>query len=322
MKDVRSLLSENQISVVLIGLVAGLIAPGIFDVFHPWNTLLLQIIFFLSALRVNLKDLKEYSADWKMHLLTAGFMLIALPLAVYVPLAPLAPDWALAFLIALSGPTGMTIALIADFFGGKTSLALIIVLITSLLAPFTIPIVMQITVGQNVPIDALGMLRSLAEAIILPFAVASLFQRFASKIVVKGDAVWRTASVLVFGVLIASIVSKTTVGPTAELGTGGIALFLDWRIVGILILTFLWLAFLIWVSYRMVFWRTVGERITIALCMVYMNFTLALYIADRFFPTQRVVPKLVVILLILNLMLPFFKVAASRMTRRRVHAAS
>ncbi|TAK04744.1 hypothetical protein EPO33_01980 [Patescibacteria group bacterium] len=314
MKDLRTLFSENQISIVLIGLVAGLMAPGVFAFFHPWNTLLLQIIFFLSALRVNMKDIKEYAVDWKMHILTAGFMLVALPAAVYFPLAPIAPDWALAFLIALSGPTGMTIALIADFFGGKTSLALIIVLVTSLLAPFTIPLVMQLSVGQSVPIDALGMLRSLAEAIILPFAIAYAFQRVAPKIVAKGDAVWRTASVVVFGVLIASIVSKTTASGTG----GGIALAVDGRTVGILVVTFFWLAFLIWLSYRMVYWRSVGERITIALCMVYMNFTLSLYIADRFFPEQRVVPKLVVILLVLNLMLPFFKVAAARMTHRRV----
>ena len=311
MKDLRKIFSENQISIVLIGLVAGLMLPGVFQIFHPWNTLLLQIIFFLSALRVNMKDLKGYALDWKMHILTAGFMLVVLPLAVYYPLAPFAPDWALAFMIALAAPTGMTIALIADFFGGKTSLALIIVLVTSLLAPFTIPVIAQVTVGQSVPIDSIGMLRSLAEVIILPFLLAFLFQRFAPKLAVQGDGVWRTASVAVFGILIASIVSKTTAG-----GVGSVTatpIIADLNIVMLLIAVFAYLAFLIWLSYRMVYWRNAPERITIALCMVYMNFTLSLYIADRFFAEQRVVPKLVVILLLLNLLLPFFKVAASHL---------
>lgn len=311
MKDIRRLFSENQITVVLIGLVAGLVAPGVFRVFHPWNTLLLQAIFFLSALRVDFRELKGYATDWKMHLLTDGFMLVGLPIAVYYPLSVLAPEWALPFLIALAGPTGMTIALIADFFGGKTTLALIIVLTTSVLAPFTIPAVMQLTIGQTVPVDVWGMLRSLAEAIILPFAVAWLFQRAAPKVVKKGDRAWRNVSVALFGILIASIVSKT-VGD----GAGGIALSFPPQIVAVLVGAFLYLAFLIWLSYRMVFWRTVGERITIALCMVYMNFTLSLYIADRFFAEQRVVPKLVVILLILNLMLPAFKIAAARVVKQ------
>lgn len=310
MKDLRTIFSENQISIVLIGLVAGLLLPGVFRAFHPWNTLLLQIIFFLSALRVNMKDLKVYALDWKMHVLTAGFMLVALPLAVYFPLAPFAPDWALAFMIVLAAPTGMTIALIADFFGGKTSLALIIVLVTSVLAPFTIPVVAQITVGQSVAIDSIGMLRSLAEVIILPFLLAFLFQRFAPKLVVRGDAVWRTVSVAVFGILIASIVSKATAGASA--GAGASPLITDLNMVLMLLAVFAYLAFLIWVSFRMVYWRNAAERITIALCMVYMNFTLSLYIADRFFAEQRVVPKLVVILLLLNLMLPAFKIAAAR----------
>lgn len=311
MKDIRRIFSENQISIVLIGLVAGLLAPGVFRVFHPWNTFLLQAIFFLSALRVDFRELRSYGTDWKMHLLTDGFMLVGLPLAVYWPLSLVAPDWALAFLIALAGPTGMTIALIADFFGGKTTLALVIVLTTSLLAPFTIPAVMQLTIGQSVPIDAWGMLRSLAEAIILPFAVAWLFQRAAPKVVKQGDTLWRNLSVALFGILIASIVSKTV----GTAGAGGVALQFPPSLIAILVATFVYLAFLIWLSFKMVFWRSVGERITIALCMVYMNFTLALYIADRFFPEQRVVPKLVVILLFLNLMLPVFKVAAARVVK-------
>ncbi len=315
--NARKLLSQNQISIVLVGLIAGLVAPGVFRVFHPWNTLLLQAIFFLSALRIRPQEIAGYARDWKMHLLTSGFMLVALPVAVYLPLSVFAPDWALPFLIAMAAPTGMTIALVADFFGGKTSLALIVVLTTSLLAPFTIPLLTHLLLGQIVALNPLDMVAQLAQAIILPFAVAALFQRFAPKVVERGGGVWRALSVAAFGLLIASVVSKT-VGD--ELGAG-ISIDIAWRTLGILIGTALWIAALIWMSYRMVWWRTVAERITIALCMVYMNLTLVLYIADTFFAAQHIVPKIIVIELILNAMLPFFKFAAGRVVARSPSSA-
>lgn len=320
MKDLRRLFLENHISLIFVALVAGLIAPGLFRVFYPWNTLLLQVIFFLSALQVDFAELKSYAVDWKMHVLTDGFMLVVLPLAVYFPLSLYAPDWALAFLVALAAPTGMTIALVADYFGGKTALALVITVTTSLLAPFTLPVVAQLSVGRSVPIDSLGMLRSLAEAIIIPFVLAFLVHRFAPGIKKRGDRAWRTISMTAFGLLIASIVSKTTGGHGLRGADGTLAISFVDRDALMLLLVFLYIAGLIWVSYRMVYWRSVAERITIALCMVYMNFSLSLYIADRFFAAQRIVPKLIIILLLLNLMLPALKIAAARLVAHGVRA--
>ena len=43
-----------------------------------------------------------------------------------------------------------------------------------------------------------------------------------------------------------------------------------------------------------------GEKATIALSMIYMNNTLALFIGNRYFGDQNVVPRLVIILMIVN----------------------
>jgi len=309
----KNFLSENQISIVLLGLLAGLIFPHVFTVFHAYNTLMLQVIFFLSALRINPREMIEYGKDWKMHLATTAMMLIVLPTVFYFPLSFIAPDWALAFLIALAGPTGMTVALIADFFGGKTSLALIISITTSLLAPFTMPIVFKLLVGRSVPMDAMMMLQQLAEAIIIPFALAWIVQRIIPKYVKKESRILRTASVALFGFLIASIVSRTagSAGSTASLN-------ISLHVAIALIMAFFALAGMVWVAYKMVYWRTIPERMTIALCMLYMNFTLALWVGDKFFAEYNVVPKLVVILLLLNSLLPFFKLYAAKVVHDKI----
>ncbi len=312
MSHLRKLVVENQISVVLAGIVAGILVPGLFEPLHNWNTLFLQLIFFFSALRVDMRELTRYARDTKMDVLVSVFHLIIFPVLVFLPLQLVAPDWSLAFLITLSVPTGMTIALMADYFGGKTSLAIVITIMTSVLAPFTMPVLFSLLVGRTIPIDSFGMLRDLLWAIVLPFALAWLLHRSQPKIVERGANLWRTASIVLFGILIASIVSKT--GGQE----GALTLTLSARTLVMIGVSALLMVGLVYLSYRMVFWRSVSERMTIALCMVYLNNTLSLYIADRFFADQHIVPQLVVILLLLNAMLPGFKFFAYRLVRGRI----
>ena len=67
-----------------------------------------MLIFFTSSLRLSLDELKNYAKDWKMVVLTSLFMLVFLPVAMWLPPRIFAPDWALPFLIVGAMPTGMT----------------------------------------------------------------------------------------------------------------------------------------------------------------------------------------------------------------------
>ncbi len=294
----KQIFSENQIMVVLLGIVAGLVFPKYFRPIAPYGTYLLILIFFVSSLRLNINEIIAYGKDWKMLLLSNSFMLVFLPLLLWAPCAAFAPDWAMAFLIMGAMPTGMTIALIADLFGGKTTLALVITATTSLLAPFTIPAVFWVVMGRAVPVPVFSMFFNLIVTIVLPFAVATLVQRKAPKIVKRYDFWWREISIVAFGVLIAAIVGDTT-------GNGPIVLTV--RDVGLVVVMLIYTAGLTAVSYFMTFWRTNSEKATIALCMVYLNNTLALFIANRYFPDPKLMTQLVILLLVINVLLPPFR---------------
>ncbi|MBI4139256.1 bile acid:sodium symporter, partial [Candidatus Uhrbacteria bacterium] len=270
----RHFVMENQIMVVFFGILAGFLFPAVFKPIAAYGSFLLMLIFFTSSLRLSLEELADYAKDWRMVLLTTLFMLVFLPVAMWLPPRIFAPDWALPFLIVGAMPTGMTIALIADYFGGRASLAIMIVIVTSLFAPFSIPFVMELTVGRAVEIDASGMFRSLAQAIILPFLASWAVQRAAGKAVKRRDALWRTLSIAAFGVLIASIVSKT-VGDGSD---GAFESLLSLESAVALAAGFAVIVGVTWLSYRVSTWKSVPERVTIALCMVYMNFTLSLYV--------------------------------------------
>lgn len=302
-KQVAHFFTENQIMVVFLALLLGFLFPSFFRPIAPYGSYLLILIFFASSLRLSLGELAAYAKDWKMLAMATVFMLIFLPVVMWLPPAIFAPDWALPFLIVGAMPTGMTIALIAEYFGGKTTLALVITAATSLLAPFTVPLVFQVLIGQNVPIPTWNLFRDLIITIVLPFIAAALVQRKAPKFIKRTDTLWKQLSIVAFGVLIAGIVADTTAGSTIVLG---------WNEVGILIVMLFYIGGLTWLAYQMCWWRTPPEKATIALCMVYMNNTLALFIANRYFPEHNIVPRLVIILMIVNALLPPIRLVAKR----------
>lgn len=308
-KRLRHLFLENQIMVVFVALILGFLFPATFKPLAAYGSVLLMLVFFTSSLRLSLGELLAYAKDWKMLVLTGAFMLVFLPIAMWLPPRIFAPEWALPFLIVGAMPTGMTIALIAEYFGGKTTLALVITAVTSLAAPFTIPLVFKYVIGQSVPIPALKLFGDLLFTIVLPFGVAAVVQRSAKAFVKAHDIWWKQISIVAFGVLVAAIVADTTEGSTVVLG---------WDEVGILIVMLVYMGGLTWLGYVMAYWRSAPERATIALCMIYMNNTLALFIGNRYFAEQRVVPRIVIILMIVNLLLPPIRILGRRATKDRM----
>lgn len=275
------------------------LASSIFD-----TTAFSCVLYFKSAPLASRDG--GYAKDWRMLLIANLFMLVVIPLALYLPIQVFSHEWAVAFLILGAMPTGMTIALIADFFGGKTSLALLITATTSLLAPFTIPLIFKIAIGRLIPIPVLPMFLSLFVTIILPFIGAMLTKQAVPVFVKKHDQHIQKISVLAFGILITGIVADTS---NATLIT------LSGKEVLLVVLGMIWLGILTLVSYDLVKWRTISERLTIALCMIYLNNTLSLFIADRFFHEQNIVPKLLLLLLVVNVLLPPIKWFARSITQ-------
>ncbi len=288
-------LNENQIILVLVALVAGVMWPSWFRPLAPYSTPILMTIFFASSLRLNIGEMVGYAKDARMMAISNVVKLFFIPLAMWLPLHFFAPEWALSFLIVGAVPTGLTIALIADLFGGKTSLAMLVSVTTSLLAPITVPLVILAAVGRSIPFPVATLFGSLFLTIVIPFVLALLVKRLAQTTVEKHDLLWRETSLILFALLVAAVTADSV---------GGEAIALGWSEVGLVMVMLVFMGGIAWLSYAITGWRKVSERITVALCMLYMNNTLALYIGNTFFKEQHIVPKLLIILAAVNLLLP------------------
>lgn len=287
---------------IVLGLYIGTVYPSFVNSHPNISLLALAGIFFLSSLKIELQKVFEALSDKLLLVVVIVFMLIALPFGVYYATAAIFPTLAISFLLLAAMPSGMTAPFLTELAGGKQGLALVLTVVTSLLAPFTVPTVVYLAAGHEVGVNFFDMFVLLAEAIFIPFVAAQIIKRYAQKTVDSFSFSFRFISTVLLGILIIFVIAKR---PTEvmQVFSGGETL------IYILGLTILFLVFHV-LGYYTIFWRHKQDRITIAVCLTYMNFTLAIVLADRFFADTAhiVVPTVLSVLPWAFFFIPFRRI--------------
>ena len=300
MKQILKTLSNSYFAIILVALAAGLIIPGIKELGNI-STLLLGAIFFLGALKINLKEAVKYLKAIKMLLVVNIFMLILFPVAAYAITLLIIPELALALLLLAAMPSGMTDPLLSEISGGGQGLALILTISTSLLAPFTIPLVLQLAAGTEIAVSFLDMSLALMKVIFIPFILAEIIKHIWDKSVKRWTPTIKPISIILLALLIAGIVAKQK-APILEALSGE-------KSILYLAALFIFFILLHFIGYFTIFWRNKKDRITVTVCLTYMNFTLAIYLADKFFDEPNIIIPVILAVLPWSLLLfPFSKI--------------
>ncbi|NQU83714.1 MAG: bile acid:sodium symporter [Parcubacteria group bacterium] len=279
-KKLFNKLIESYIFVVLLALAAGIIFPAQAIKLAPYSTIFLGIIFFFSALKIDLKEVVGYLKDKKMLVVVNLFMLIILPIIVYYTTLAVIPELAIAFLILAAMPSGMTAPLLSEICGGRQSLALVLTISTSLLAPITVPLVIQIIIGTDITISFIEMFFALAKVIFIPFALANFVKYFWKSKIKATHFTFKPISIILLGLLIMGIIAKQSETIMTNL-QGQFLIYLA--------LLFVLFAVLHVIGYFTIFWRHKRDRISTTVCLTYMNFTLAIYLVGEFFTEPNII---------------------------------
>jgi BASS family bile acid:Na+ symporter len=291
-------LSDSYFVIVIFSLLVGVIFSEQAIALAPHVTIFLGIIFFLSSLKIEMRDIFAYLNDKRMLFVVNVFMLLVLPALVYYATLSLFPLLAIAFLILAAMPSGMTTPLLSELSGGKQNLALVFTVSTSLLAPVTVPLMIKLLAGTAVAVSFSSMFISLAKVIFIPFILAQIIKRFTEKGIEKVKFIFKPTSVILLALLIIGIVAKQADSIIEGLRGGESLIYLA-------LLFALFVVFHI-VGYFTAFWREREDRITITVCITYMNFTLAIYLVDQFFTEPNIiVPVILSVIPWALLLMPF-----------------
>ena len=294
---------NSYLLVVVVALVVGVLFSSSVIFLAPLSTLFLAIIFFLSSLKINLKQVWEEAHHWPTVLVVNIAMLFVIPAAIYLLTQSVYPTLAIAFLLLAVMPSGMTAPLLSEIVGGKQSLALVLTISTSLLAPITVPLVVKGLAGAEIAVSFWDMFWALAIVIYVPFILAQIVKRLKENYIQKVAHTFKPISILFLGLLIMAVVSRQAEVITESIFSGGEALVY-------LVALFIFFIILHLFGYMTIFWRDHVERITTTVCLTYMNFTLAIELANRFFPEPNILIPVVFSVIPWALLLsPFGKIA-------------
>lgn len=202
---IRSFLESHFSLLMGLGLVGGLLTPvpGMLPDYVP--PAILAVMMGFSYSKIKLADIMKIRIREILGFYVFRFLLI--PFLGYAFFKFALPDYSYAVLLLLLLPVAVSGAALAALLGGNVALALAATVLSSLIAPFLIPLVFEL-VEYRVEFDTVSMFLTLGAIVFIPALVYfGGIRWFAGpKKIVQDNA--SLASVVLFGLFILVVVSR------------------------------------------------------------------------------------------------------------------
>jgi len=188
--------------VVISSMTAAIIFPDFGSLFQVLPVYCVMTNFFLSYLSIELDDVWKALKGHSRKILAFTVMKLAvLPIIIYSVFYYVAPAYALSALLLTGVSTGVVAPLISNMVKGNSSLVLVVVVITSALAPFTLPTLIKIVAAKEVAISFFSMLRMLALVIFVPIITVEVLRRLTPKLIAPIMKIQFPLSLLFFALI-------------------------------------------------------------------------------------------------------------------------
>lgn len=170
------LFEKYFVIVFLLAIVIGFYFPklGAFSFITPF---MFALAIFLASLKVDFKLFIKHLKDYKYFVKKFFIIKIIAPLLVFFITSLVAPQFALAGLLIIALPSGMSNIIFSDIFKGNNALTLLFTVSTHLLSPIMIPLLVFLVSFQTIGFDYIGMFFSLAEIVLAPVILAYLVKK-------------------------------------------------------------------------------------------------------------------------------------------------
>jgi BASS family bile acid:Na+ symporter len=170
--------------VVISSLIVAIVFPDFGSLFQVLPVYCVMANFFLSYLSIELEDVWIALKGHRTQILAFSVMKLAiLPIIIYFVFYYVAPAYALSALLLTGVSTGVVAPMISNMVKGNSSLVLVVVVITSALAPFTLPALIKVVAAKDVAISFLAMLKLLALVIFVPIIAVEFLRYLMPKLI-------------------------------------------------------------------------------------------------------------------------------------------
>lgn len=198
--------------VLFSSMVAGILAPDFGAHFQPYPLYLMMAFFFLSLLPIRLDAIWDtLRKGWVFIAFLTAVKIVLLPAAVYGLFHAVFPEYALGALLLTGISTGVVAPFISNLVGANSALVLVLVVVTSPLVPFTLPVLVKLLSEQAMALSLFAMIRMLALVVFIPVLVVEVLRRIVPRLLEAIDRRRFPISLVLFATINLAVFSKYSV---------------------------------------------------------------------------------------------------------------
>ena len=185
--------------VIFASMGAGIGFPAVGKIFSPYPFYLLMILLFFNFLKIEFSEVIHHAGETAPTLLILCMCkLLIVPVVLFFIAQALLPEYALPILLMSGISTGVLAPFISGLLNASTLLALMMVVITSLLAPFSLPALVKLLLGTTIEISFLSMVRVLIMVIFVPAFFATLLRQWVPSFLRRLETIQFPVSLVIF----------------------------------------------------------------------------------------------------------------------------
>lgn len=264
---------------LIAGIFIGVWRPVPFDVPQYLPELLLGMMLFLVFLKIDALEILEKIKNYRLMIYITVIYMFIVPFLFFFLFNSLDNELALGILLLTAMPAGVSSPALVDILKGNISLSMSIVVITQLIAPFSVPLLFWLIGSKGLEINKLLILKDIAIIVFLPMILSQVVKRNVPAIVNRNQHLFTSANIMLLFIFIYITISLQSDSILDN------PLSLIWK-AGVLYLVFVLLHV---TGYLVCYKKNKEDKIALSVSAAYMNNGLAIVLASTYFGPEILV---------------------------------
>lgn len=196
-------LLERYFWVVLIGgIVTGLFFPIHNDSLMLLLKPLLMIMLFLVFLKTDISQIFHKMKNYRLMAFIVLANMIFIPILFFFAIKIFDENLAIGILLLTAMPAGVATPALTDIVKGNTALSAGIVIVTSVIAPLTIPLLFWVIGINRLSVDPWLLFKDLSIIIFLPMLISQIAKKYLPDLIDRTNYLFTAVNVLILGAMV------------------------------------------------------------------------------------------------------------------------
>jgi len=193
---------------ILASTISGIIFPSLGEFFSPYILVILGLLLFFNLIQLNFQDLISTFKKPKFLFILCIMKVLVIPVTMYFVTNQIYPKYALSVLLLSGISTGLGAPFVTNYVGGRLSIVVGMVIVTSLVVPFILPALVYILYNTEFSIPVFDMILLLVISLIVPLIGSGIIKKYLPKIATSINKSSLPLSIILMALINLAIFSK------------------------------------------------------------------------------------------------------------------